>query len=232
MADNKGYIKLWRNLQEWEWIDDPNTTYLWIMILLNVNWQDKTWKGISIPKGSMFTSIEQLSKLCRQTKRQTRTALKHLISTNHLTSEPTNRGTLISVVNWEFWQESAGTSDTPSDTPSDKQSDKQSDTPSDNNQRNIEYKKNFNNYINQPPIKVDGNTMTVKQINGLLDPGFIDDIYERYGDNGANMLDDCIRDITNKGKKVADLKNYAIGYMENHKEDLRIDADDLWGISQ
>ena len=225
MADNKGYIKLWRNLQEWEWIDDPNTTYLWIMILLNVNWQDKTWKGVKIPKGSMFTSIEQLSKLCRQTKRQTRTALNHLISTNHLTSQPTNRGTLITVVNWDSWQEYTSESDTPSD------------TPSDNNQRIKEYK-NTKNTKNQPPIKaekpikVDGSTMTGKQINGLLDPGFIDDIYERYGDNGANMLDDCIRDITNKVKKVADLKNYAIGYMENHKEDLRIDADDLWGVSQ
>lgn len=217
-ADNKGYIKLWRNIQDWEWIDDPITTYTWIMILLNVNWQDKTWKGMIIPKGSMFTSIDQLSKLCRQTNRQTRTALNHLISTNHLTSKPTNKGTLITVVNWEFWQENSNeaTSEMTSEVTSQVTNEATSKVTT--TKEDKEYKE-LKKHRNLPPPMVDGGTMTRKDINGLLDPDFVDSINDKYGTKGGMLLDDCISDIVSKHRQVTDLERYIIGYIDNHKDE-------------
>lgn len=101
---SKGYIKVWRSIALWDWWHDINTSRLWLVILLNVNWQNNEWQGNEIKRGSMLTSIEKLSELSQLTIQQTRTALKHLESTDDITIESTNRGSLVTVVNYDFWQ--------------------------------------------------------------------------------------------------------------------------------
>lgn len=103
----KGFIKVYRTMMSWEWWDDINTFRLFMTILISVNWQDKKWRGRKIPRGSMFTSINSLAKMSGLTVRQTRTTLNHLISTNEVTSKVTKDGRLISVVNYDFYQDYA-----------------------------------------------------------------------------------------------------------------------------
>ena len=99
-----GFIKINRSIFDWEWWDDINTFRLWMTILLLANWKDKRWHGITIPRGSLWTSIDTLSKKSGLTKRQTRTALSKLISTHEVTSRATNKGTLVTVVNYDVYQ--------------------------------------------------------------------------------------------------------------------------------
>lgn len=101
---NKGFIKIWRNIALWDWWSDINTSRLWLVILLNANWQDNTWQGIDIKRGSLLTSIGELSEMSQLTIQQTRTALKHLVKTSNITIKSTNRYSLITIVNYDFWQ--------------------------------------------------------------------------------------------------------------------------------
>lgn len=98
------FIKLYRSLLDWEWWDDKNVTRLFLTILLSVNWQDKKWHGMTIEKGSMFTSTDRLGKKSGLTLQQTKTALNKLISTGEITTKPTNKGTLVKVENWGKYQ--------------------------------------------------------------------------------------------------------------------------------
>lgn len=103
MSDNS-YIKLFRSLLDWEWWDNKNVTRLFLTILLSVNWEDKSWHGMVIEHGTMFTSLNHLSKKSGLTLQQTRTALKKLISTGEITTTPTSKGTLVRVENWGKFQ--------------------------------------------------------------------------------------------------------------------------------
>lgn len=99
-----GFIKIDRSILDWEWWDDLNTFRLWMTILLLANWKEKRWHGKVIPRGSLWTSIETLSKKSGLTFQQTRTSLDKLISTGEITSEATNEGRLVTVVNYDVYQ--------------------------------------------------------------------------------------------------------------------------------
>lgn len=100
-----GFVKIHRSILEWEWWDDINTFRLFMTILLLANWKEKRWHGKVIPRGSLWTSIDSLARKSGLTQRQTRTALEKLISTNEVTSEATNEGRLITVVNYGLYQD-------------------------------------------------------------------------------------------------------------------------------
>jgi hypothetical protein len=118
-----GFVKIYRSLLEWEWWDDINTFRLFMTILLLANWKEKKWHGKTIARGSLWTSLETLSKKSGLTLRQTRTALEHLKATGEVTDRPTNGGRLITVENYSKFQdeEKKTTSKTTSKVTSDRQ---------------------------------------------------------------------------------------------------------------
>jgi len=146
MNDNS-FIKLYRSLLEWEWWDNKNVTRLFLTILLNVNWQDKKWHGITIEKGSMFTSLDHLSEKSGLSIQQTRTALNKLISTGEITSKPTSNGTLVTVENWGKYQfvPTEPTHDSTSRLTNDQQTDNKRTT---NDQQQLKNNKNIKNLNN------------------------------------------------------------------------------------
>lgn len=100
-----GYIKLHRQLLNWEWYDDINVFRLFTHLLLKTNYEPKKWHGIYIGIGQFLTSRETLAKQTGLTEQQVRTALTKLKSTNEITSQSTNNYTLITITNWEKWQQ-------------------------------------------------------------------------------------------------------------------------------
>lgn len=105
---NKGYIKLWRSIAQWHWWHDHNTTRVWIVILLNANWEDRLCNGIEVKRGSLLTSYRSLAKMSGLSLQETRTAVKHLEETHDITTDsthqPTHRFTIVTVENYDFWQ--------------------------------------------------------------------------------------------------------------------------------
>lgn len=101
---NRGYIKLFRKIDNWEWYTEPNTIRMFLHCLIKANHSDKIWRGVTIPAGSFVTSRATLAKELKMTERQVRTAINHLKTTNELTSEATNHYSIITVNNWHLYQ--------------------------------------------------------------------------------------------------------------------------------
>lgn len=100
-----GYIKIYRNILEWEWWDDINTYRLFTYMVLKANWKDGRFKGLDIPKGSFVSSVGKMADETSLTVNEVRTALKHLISTNEITSNPHGKFTVFTVNNYCLYQE-------------------------------------------------------------------------------------------------------------------------------
>ena len=102
---NNEYIKLFRRVTRWEWYTDVNTKVLFLHCLLKANWKAGKWHGYSYERGQFITSIKSLAKETGLTVQQTRTALKHLISTGELTSWNDNKIRIITVVSFDKFQQ-------------------------------------------------------------------------------------------------------------------------------
>lgn len=98
------WIKIHTKLLDWEWASCPETMALWIHILLRANYEDKRWQGITIPRGSFVTSVDNLATTTGLSAQQVRTSLKRLISTSEITSKSTNRFTIITVCKYDSYQ--------------------------------------------------------------------------------------------------------------------------------
>lgn len=111
MDYNSGWIKTYRKLLDWEWFKEPATAHLFQYLLLAANWDDKKWKGIEIKRGQILTGRHALIESTGLTAREIRTAIKHLKSTNVVTIKATNKFTIITICNYDNYQNSETVSD-------------------------------------------------------------------------------------------------------------------------
>lgn len=86
---NTGFIMLKREMLNWEWYTDVNTSKLFLHCLLKVNYSEKKWQGHTIKKGEFITSYGKLSIETGLTVSKLRTSLSKLVNTGHLLFEPT-----------------------------------------------------------------------------------------------------------------------------------------------
>jgi len=100
-----GWVKLHRQLLDWEWYEDINTSRLFIHLLLIANHKDKKWRGVLIKKGEKLTSQVKLSEETGLTRQQVRTSLNKLKSTNDITIKTTAQHTVIYINNWDLYQD-------------------------------------------------------------------------------------------------------------------------------
>ena len=103
MSDS-GWINLHRKILGWEWYSDINTCRLFIHMLLKANWQEGKFRGTTVPRGSFISSLDKLSEETKLTKREIRTAISHLKMTGELTVKTTNRYSVFTIQNYDFYQ--------------------------------------------------------------------------------------------------------------------------------
>ena len=101
----KGWIKMFRQITDWELYKDINSKVLFLHLLLTAAYTDYTTSdGFVVHTGCCFTSIRQLADETGLSIRQVRTALDRLEATHSLTQQTTHRGTLIKLEKWAFFQ--------------------------------------------------------------------------------------------------------------------------------
>jgi len=104
MSDN-GWIKLHRNLINWEWYDDNNTKILFIHMLMKANHKPAKWRGFKIDRGQFITSLTKLSLETGLTVSQVRTALRKLTMTGEIAGSSQARHRVITIVEYNQYQE-------------------------------------------------------------------------------------------------------------------------------
>jgi len=99
-----GWIKIHRQILDWEWYSDNNAFRVFMHLILKANHKDKRFKGIELKAGSVVTSRDILALETGLSVQQIRTALDKLKSTNEITIETSSKGTVIQVVNYAKYQ--------------------------------------------------------------------------------------------------------------------------------
>ncbi len=102
---NTGWVKLHRSIVDWEWWSDHNTTRLFMYLIIRVNYEEKRWQGVVVMPGEIVTSLSRLSFETGLSVQSIRTSLNRLISTGELTSKSHSKYRVITINNFEKYQE-------------------------------------------------------------------------------------------------------------------------------
>lgn len=100
----EGWVKLHRKLLDWEWYQNSEMVHVFIHLLISANHEPGRWQGIDIKRGQFISSRDKLALATGISHQTIRTCLERLKSTNQVTSEPTSKYTLYTIVNYEEYQ--------------------------------------------------------------------------------------------------------------------------------
>lgn len=144
------WIKIYDKLLEWEWWDNALMVKLWIYILLSANSKKKKWKGNVIERGQFVTSQLFLAEMLDCSPRYVYKMLKRMVASGNITYIGTNKNTIITICNYDSYQEKNGNVvRTEFRTESEQSSEQSSYQSSERSSDNIRYKNKDNN--NPPP---------------------------------------------------------------------------------
>lgn len=99
------WIKIFRELLQWEWFEKPEMVQFFIYLLLKANSEDRQWQGITVKRGQFVTSNASMRRDLNLSEQQVRTCIKRLISTGEITYQSTNRYVVITICNYDRYQE-------------------------------------------------------------------------------------------------------------------------------
>ncbi|CAB5218079.1 hypothetical protein UFOVP206_52 [uncultured Caudovirales phage] len=133
-----GWIKLHRQIVNWEWYSDSKTFRLFLHLLLTANHKDNNYRGKLIKKGCLVTGRELLSAQTGMSVREIRTCLERLKSTNEIAIKTNSKGTEIQVINYEKYQS------TTNETTNERPANDQQTTTNKNDKNDKEEKENKN----------------------------------------------------------------------------------------
>jgi hypothetical protein len=106
---NRGYVKVWRKIEDSGLIQLPNTLALFMHLLLNATHKDKkmgTPTGvIELKRGQYVSGRIALASKLKQTQQQIRTSLKRLEELEIITIESTNKFSVYTIENYSKYQD-------------------------------------------------------------------------------------------------------------------------------
>ena len=108
MSEPGTWIKLDRNILKWEWYTDSNTKAVFIHLLLKANTKSGVFRGISVKRGQLATSRQAIANEIGLTERAVRTGLEHLKDTGEIKIQPNNKFSVITIVNYDRYQDNTG----------------------------------------------------------------------------------------------------------------------------
>jgi len=100
-----GWIKLYRQLLDWEWYKNLNVKIVWLHLLLTANFvSGRKAYGHTLVAGQVITTYKRIAEETGLTFQNVRTAINHLLTSGEITKEPTNKFQVITVEKWAFFQ--------------------------------------------------------------------------------------------------------------------------------
>lgn len=101
---DSGFVKLHRSIMDWEWYTTPNMFLLFLHLIIKANHKPAQWCGRTIERGQAVIGRESLSFETGISAQSCRTCIKRLKSTNEITTESTNKFTVVTITNYERYQ--------------------------------------------------------------------------------------------------------------------------------
>lgn len=201
----QGYIKLFRQIVDWEWYDDIPTCRLFIHLLLKVNHVDRNWQGKKIERGSCITSFASLNAETKLSVEQIKRALKNLQKTGEIKKISTNQNTLIIVTKYDDYQcfanvDNKQTTNEQQEDNMQKTNEQQTNnqrTTTNNNVKNIKNDKNNNNLYCSSDEEQEIIKTIIQMLNVETDKEFSPD---------TKLTRKLIQDKLNAGYSLADFK--------------------------
>lgn len=103
--ENGTWIKLYRKFKDWGWYRNSNMVHLFIHLLLSANYKANDWMGVSVGRGQVVTGLHTLYEDTGISIQTIRTCINRLKSTGEITSKSTNKFSVITIVNYEEYQQ-------------------------------------------------------------------------------------------------------------------------------
>ena len=152
------WVKIFRELLQWEWFDKAEMVQLFMYLLLKANSEDRQWQGMLVKRGQLVTSNANMRRDLKLSEQRIRTCIKRLISTGEITYEATNRNVVITICNYGKYQGNK----VPTNEPSNEKSTNEQRT---NNEQSTTTKELKNNIKENPLSKDKGQKKVGKQLS-------------------------------------------------------------------
>lgn len=97
-----GFLQLSRRaVLDFGWSDEPAMFSLFHHLLFNAAYKDCDWHGVKLKRGQVIFGRQEWAKRTGISEQSLRTCINRLKSTGQLTSESTNKFTILTIVNYE-----------------------------------------------------------------------------------------------------------------------------------
>ena len=110
MAD-AGYIKLYRQMKNWEWYQNSNVKSVFIHCLLKANFTPGKFEGVDIPVGSFVSSYNNLGIELGMSRSTVYDCISKLEKSGEVGRTPNGKFTVFTLFNYDKFQEPEQTSD-------------------------------------------------------------------------------------------------------------------------
>lgn len=98
------FVKIDRNILRWGWFRDGDTFRVFMYLILTANYEDSFYMGHKILRGQVVTGRKKIAEDLAITEQRVRTAIKHLKSTNEITTTATPKFTIVTVTGYDKYQ--------------------------------------------------------------------------------------------------------------------------------
>ena len=99
-----GFIVIDRKIEEWRWWGCPSATALWLHLLVKANWKHGYFFGKDVERGSLITSYRHLADETGLSENTVRRYLIAFKKDGMIELKPTNKYTMITIVNYDKYQ--------------------------------------------------------------------------------------------------------------------------------
>ncbi|MBF0229172.1 MAG: hypothetical protein HQK63_06215 [Desulfamplus sp.] len=118
---HRGYIKIWRKIEDADIIKNHKLCSFWLWCLVKASHKEKTimvgYQEVVLQAGQFIFGRNKAMQETNLTTQEVRTCLKNLKKQKKITIKPTNKFSIITIMNWDTYQQDNTTTNQQSNQP-------------------------------------------------------------------------------------------------------------------
>lgn len=104
MSKAPGYVKIHREMLDWEWYQDDRCVRLLLHLHLKANYQPGKWKGNDVNPGQLVTSSVALAEQLGWSRGAVNRTLDKLWKSGEVDTKSDTKWTLVTLIKWDKFQ--------------------------------------------------------------------------------------------------------------------------------